>query len=249
MLWAFERRIIPGLFKFSRQPWSASRLCPLRYMRSNQARTLYSSSPRQTSIKHTHVNADSPPNEPIELELPSPVNYVEKTTPLITETEVRRYIYPLHHRGWTVQRMKHKDGFHESGQESPFLVGQWTFKGPVSARKFLKELLRIEDLEKHHASFNLWPGKRPVFTVMTQTHSARKHPIAVPDNSTEPGITLRDVRLAVLLESFLQESQIPLYNGGAAPSQRNQAGTEKLTWEALLSQYPWKHAPEDTAHS
>ena len=144
------------------------------------------------------------------------------------------------------------------GQESPFLVGQWTFKGPVSVRKFLNKLLRIEDFEKvsslfaiykvhpidskpqHHASFKLWSDKRPVFIVMTQTHSARKHPITVQDNSTEPGITLRDVRLAVLLENFLQESQISLYNGDTTLSQHNQAESENLSWEALLSQYPWK---------
>jgi len=75
---------------------------------------------------------------------------------------------------------------------------------------------------------------------MTQTHSARKHPITVQDNSTEPGITLRDVRLAVLLENFLQESQISLYNDDTTLSQHNEDEPENLSWEALLSQYPWK---------
>lgn len=75
---------------------------------------------------------------------------------------------------------------------------------------------------------------------MTQTHSARKHPITVQDNSTEPGITLRDVRLAVLLENFLQESQIPLHNGDTTLSQHNQVASENFSREASLSQYLWK---------
>ncbi|KDR67579.1 hypothetical protein GALMADRAFT_258261 [Galerina marginata CBS 339.88] len=108
--------------------------------------------------------------------------------------------------------------------------------------------MAIEKQEKHHVSFTLWSGKRPVVTVITQTHSARKFDLSessevATDYSTEPGITLRDIRLAVLLENFARDSKL-VFSPPAGTNEHDAATNlsrfEKDSWEDILSRYPWK---------
>ncbi|KAF4621063.1 hypothetical protein D9613_000169 [Agrocybe pediades] len=148
-------------------------------------------------------SSDEPPN----LEIPEPVPYVNRTTPLMTQEETERYFYPLSRRGWKIQKMGVDDGFNVADKDSPFLIGTMTLKGPKSARTLLKQLLAFEEQEKHDVSFNLWSGKRPTLTIISQTHSARKNAEQQTDE-TAPNVTLRDVRFAVLLETFAKEAGV-----------------------------------------
>ncbi|KAF8894324.1 hypothetical protein CPB84DRAFT_1782794 [Gymnopilus junonius] len=185
-------------------------------------------------------NQSNPPERALglpNLELPPPIPHISRTTALLTKPEAVNYLYPLYCRGWVIKSMVPNDGFNDPDRKSPFLVGKFTVKGPKSARQLLRDLLSIEDQEKQHVSFELWSGKRPVITVTTQTHSARKSPELEAVNSTEPGITLRDIRFAVLLEKVVENTNI-LFSG--QESQNSSDIVQSSTWKELLSQYPWK---------
>jgi len=119
--------------------------------------------------------------------------------------------------------------------QSPFMIHKYRFKGTKSARTFLKEIFRIESEEKHHISFNLWSEKRPVITVMTQTHSARRFDQDIENDRVriEPGLTLRDIRFAVLLDNLLDSPDNLI---ARVPDSRESCSTDKaIAWKSLAS--------------
>ncbi|KAF9050189.1 hypothetical protein BJ165DRAFT_1457081 [Panaeolus papilionaceus] len=136
-----------------------------------------------------------------------------KVMPALNKEELGQLLEPLRQRTWKIDHITPNDGFNQTDEESPFLTRKIRFKGPVSARKFVTELMRIEDEEQHHISFNLWSGKRPIVTIFTQTHCAQV------GGETRPAITSRDIRLAARLESFLGESQLTFKGGRVEESQ------------------------------
>ncbi|PPR04384.1 hypothetical protein CVT26_004222 [Gymnopilus dilepis] len=201
------------------------------------------SSPRALSTGNTshHDSPANPASHLPELVLPPPVPYISRTTALLTKAEAEQYLYPLFCRGWTIKSMAPNDGFNDANKESPFLVGKFILKGPKSARKFVRELLSIQEQEKHDVSFNLWSGKRPSLTIITRTHSAQKPTPSesTADSSTEPGITLRDVRLAVLLEIAAKDAEV-IFKPESIQNQDNSVQDPISTFQELLSRHPWK---------
>ncbi|KAF8800238.1 hypothetical protein BYT27DRAFT_7200422 [Phlegmacium glaucopus] len=182
------------------------------------------------------------PEEFSELVLPGPVKYVERSTPMIMKSELDEFFYPLFRRGWEIKRLEANDNSSHSNHASPFLVRKFRFKGNRSARAFLQEIFRIESEEKHHISFNLWSEKRPVITVMTQTHSSRRfdqntETDHVTTDVIEPGLTLRDIRIAVLLENLLDDTKNLI---ARVPDSEEHCDADRAAaWQILLSQYPF----------
>ena len=112
----------------------------------------------------------------MEILLPGPVKYIERSTPIITKNELDEYFYPLFCRGWEIKRLESGDTdsvrehfdfgnrnsplnshtyYHIQGHPSPFLVRKFRFKGNRSARAFLQEIFRIESEEKVRGSVEL----------------------------------------------------------------------------------------------
>ena len=80
---------------------------------------------------------------------------------------------------------------------------------------------------------------------MTQTHSARKlnqdkESDRVTTDRIEPGLTLRDIRIAVLLENLLDSP----YNLIARihDSEEYRSADRAVAWQILLSQYPFTNS-------
>ncbi|CAA7260656.1 unnamed protein product [Cyclocybe aegerita] len=160
------------------------------------------------------------------MKLPDPVKYVERALPLITKPEVEEYFGPLFLHGWSLAGMK----LTEDTPKTPFLVAILAFKSLKASRKLLQRLLSLEGQENHHTSFNLLStGKHPILTILIQTHSARHYD---PEGTISPGITLRDIRLAVSLQKFAEEADLLV-------PQELSGELDKETWEALLDAYPW----------
>lgn len=201
----------------------------------------YSSTVSQQPASSARTSYKLLPEESPELLLPDPVKYIERSTPMITKSELDEYFYPLFCRGWEIKPLEANGSLNDPNLASPFLVRKYRFKGNRSSRAFLQEIFRIESEENHHISFNLWSEKRPVITVMTQTHSSRRFDQNVEGDRVtageiEAGLTLRDIRIAVLLENLLDDANNLITR---VPDSEERCGTDRAAaWQNLLSQYP-----------
>lgn len=74
-----------------------------------QNRRLYSSTARQQLESSARTSHKLFYKESIELLLPGPVKYIERSTPMITKSELDEYFYPLFCRGWGIQRLETSD--------------------------------------------------------------------------------------------------------------------------------------------
>lgn len=90
---------------------------------------------------------------------------------------------------------------------------------------------------QHHISFNLWSEKRPVIKVMTQTHSSRRFDQNLQIDVIEPGLSLRDIRIAVLIENLLDNPNNLIAR--VLDESEEYCDTDRAAaWQILLSQYP-----------
>lgn len=77
---------------------------------------------------------------------------------------------------------------------------------------------------------------------MTQTHSARRFGQGIENDRVttdviEPGLTLRDIRIAVLLENLLDSPNNLI---ARIPDSEECRSTDRaVAWQILLSQYPF----------
>lgn len=77
---------------------------------------------------------------------------------------------------------------------------------------------------------------------MTQTHSARRFEQDIENNriatdGIEPGLTLRDIRFAVLLENLLDSPNNLI---ARVPDSREYRSTDRaVEWKILLSKHPF----------
>lgn len=127
-------------------------------------------------------------------------------TPWLGRSGIEEYLHPLYKRGWkpSVQESSVK------GKESTFLSAEYAFKKFDEAVKFVGDVGVIAHDEDHHPStITITHGKKTTkVSLVTQTHAA-KRPAPAPAESAEsppsyvrvPGITIRDVRFAILVES------------------------------------------------
>lgn len=160
--------------------------------------------------------------------------------PFITDEEIATYLPPLYARGWTVQPSDPK----AAKKPAPELVKRFVFSAHETLEAFLHlDLLDITESEnvrddnlthtvslrahsratmQHHAWRDITPDP-PSMVVRVHTHSGLRpaRDAEEPRRArVQPGITLRDVRFAYLLEQRLAA------RGGTA----ERAGAENVPW-------------------
>ncbi|KAF9474708.1 hypothetical protein BDN70DRAFT_996888 [Pholiota conissans] len=171
-----------------------------------------------TPTLHQDTHLQSPRGSQIP-PLLSPSAEETKTPQPITKDELQRYIYPLLCHGW----MLNTDSTTNNGL---CLSRKMVMKGPVSARKFIKQIFAIEDSLSHHVtSLNLDGERRPNLTIVAQTHDLER-----------PWLSLRDASLASSLETIYRAEGYGVFKGRPA---QPPILFDLATWEELLSDYPW----------
>ncbi|KAI0729237.1 hypothetical protein C8Q72DRAFT_794696 [Fomitopsis betulina] len=136
--------------------------------------------------------------------------------PYLSQEEITKYLAPLYDQGWRIGSSHFTLQKHvaPSAQEAPELAKAFLFlpEREEAWIAFIEEVAKIQSQEDHHCTL-LIDGA--CVHVRTHTHSAR--PLvdenAKPGNALDrPGITLRDVRLATLIEEAFR----PFLTAGAA---------------------------------
>jgi len=135
--------------------------------------------------------------------LPNAPNY---PCPYLTKEEIVRYLSPLYQQGWFIGSSEFtKDKrLPRDDDAAPELVKIFFF-GPEhheAAFEFAESVGNVQTAEDHHCTMLV---DNESVHIRTHTHSARPLP-KTPDEKPpqSPGITLRDVRLAILIEQKFQ---------------------------------------------
>lgn len=142
-------------------------------------------------------------------DLPSAPRY---PCPHLTESETSGYVRPLEAFGWTIEVWDGPRGPKEPSEHVAELMRRFELASREATERFVadaKELVKKENVSTHlcssewfvQVSLNVHAKHHPIMTVdntsvliRTHTHSAKKGDIKCP------GVTLRDIRLAYLLE-------------------------------------------------
>ncbi|KZT73564.1 hypothetical protein DAEQUDRAFT_662081 [Daedalea quercina L-15889] len=142
--------------------------------------------------------------------LPSLPEAPKYPCPYLTEQEIAMYLQPLYEQGWFIgssEFMKDK----RLGREveyAPQLVKIFRFSPTHPEHReallaFMESVSQMQTAENHHCNV-LVDGES--VQIRTHTHSARPLPNTNEENPRErPGITLRDVRLAILVEQLFHD--------------------------------------------
>ncbi|KAH8119436.1 hypothetical protein DFH11DRAFT_1722941 [Phellopilus nigrolimitatus] len=162
-----------------------------------------------TSMQDARSNSQS--NAHI-LEPPIPVH--GWPTPLVTQEDIDKYFPALYAHEWSVSKhiweKRDKTG-KPTGELIEYAALQTSFHLPsdepdkTKTKEELDALLNeLEEKENHHVERIIG---EITFTIRTSTHSAVRLPLASqPDTKKKrmPGITLRDVRFAILLDELVR---------------------------------------------
>jgi len=154
--------------------------------------------------------------------------------PYLSDEEIATYLVPLYAFGWFVVSSEHdrKDQKSPPKNASPVLSTLIILPEdqPQLAPHLTNELKRIQTEENHHCTTDI-SGSR--MTISTHTHSAR--PLSEPGSRSQPrkrpGITLRDIRLAILIERALQP--YPWYSAVRKPGPWQNPGALPRTMEQV----------------
>ncbi|KAK0213195.1 hypothetical protein DFS33DRAFT_1287179 [Desarmillaria ectypa] len=147
------------------------------------------------SLYTSQGNVDLPPS------LPTTV-----PTHWLSEDELKQYIPPLMRVGWCLRW--------SSKLKSCELSSEFPIAGYKTAMRFMNDISIIADEENHHPERIGFASKR--LSISVQTHSALSPPISLPGRAeggpvpyTYPGITLRDVHFAMLVQRQYAENYQP----------------------------------------
>ncbi|TFK84083.1 hypothetical protein K466DRAFT_589212 [Polyporus arcularius HHB13444] len=116
--------------------------------------------------------------------------------PFLTEEEINTYLTPLYRRSWTVQPSSHGP----TKKAAPELVKRFDFSSGSQVGEFLERVGWVQESENHHETREV---NESSVTIRVHTHSGLRpasHPEEPRKRRVCPGITLRDVRFAYLLE-------------------------------------------------
>ncbi|KAL7279140.1 hypothetical protein ACG7TL_006980 [Trametes sanguinea] len=134
---------------------------------------------------------------PADSELPQLPPAPPYPCPFLTDEEIKIYLFPLYERGWTVHPSQ------TAKKPAPELVKRFEFDPHSAAlQSFLDDINSVTEGENHHATLDIGSSP-PSVTVRVHTHSGLRpalHPEEPRKGRVQPGITLRDVRFAYLLE-------------------------------------------------
>ncbi|KAG7446631.1 uncharacterized protein BT62DRAFT_932072 [Guyanagaster necrorhizus] len=124
----------------------------------------------------------------------------------LSEDELRQYIPPLIRVGWCLRW--------STKLKSCRLSSEFPVAGYKTAMRFMNDVSEIADEENHHPEQISFANKR--LSISVQTHSALSPPISPlgqdagePVLYKYPGVTLRDVRFAMLVQRQYMENYQP----------------------------------------
>ncbi|KAK0505186.1 hypothetical protein EDD18DRAFT_326797 [Armillaria luteobubalina] len=126
----------------------------------------------------------------------------------LSEDELKRYIPPLMRVGWCLRW--------STKLKSCELSSDFPIAGYNTAMRFMNDISAIAKEENHHPERVGFASKR--LSISVQTHSALSPPISFSDSKGAarepvpykyPGITLRDVRFAMLVQRQYLEMYQP----------------------------------------
>ncbi|SJK97078.1 uncharacterized protein ARMOST_00328 [Armillaria ostoyae] len=124
----------------------------------------------------------------------------------LSEDELQQYIPPLMRVGWCIRW--------STKLKSCELSSEFPIAGYKTAMRFMNDISSIADEENHHPERVGFASKR--LNISVQTHSALSPPISLPEGAAGdpvlykyPGVTLRDVRFAMLVQRQYVEKYQP----------------------------------------
>ncbi|KAK7059093.1 hypothetical protein VNI00_001717 [Paramarasmius palmivorus] len=142
-------------------------------------------------------------------------------TPWLDPHEVEHYLLPLqrdhHWRVTFVQKAQHP---------ALTLQKRYNFKKGPSALNFMKDVIDIANAEDHHPTSLEYGEDKPYVSLGVRTHSAKipqqlmaylleniRPETDPPTSPRRQGITLRDVRFALLVDQCFQECYVDRGDG------------------------------------
>ncbi|CAL1706629.1 unnamed protein product [Somion occarium] len=175
--------------------------------------------------------------------------------PHLSDEEVETYLFPLYARLWSITQC---DIEWNGALRKPLMLSKtMVFPSFTAAMGFAKDLVHKIEAEEHHPRLTIDNNR---VTVSTHTHSAIIPGIS-PDDKTSPyrkfpGVTLRDVRLAIEIE-LIYERHIFMDSSIAAvaiPSGRYPASLHDISGYRIpspTSSYPGEEddaVPSEVEH-
>ncbi|KAL0071833.1 hypothetical protein AAF712_000755 [Marasmius tenuissimus] len=146
-------------------------------------------------------------------QIPPPVN--GWPTPWLEPPEVKEYLFPLlRDSQWRLNFVP------KASLSVPTLCKTFNFKGGVSALAFMKDVVTIADTEDHHpAAIQFNESPQPHVYIGVRTHSGKISPALLeyfteriradpPSKLRRQGITMRDIRFALLVEERFKEQYL-----------------------------------------
>ncbi|KAH9850311.1 hypothetical protein C2E23DRAFT_321367 [Lenzites betulinus] len=128
-------------------------------------------------------------------ELPDAPRY---PCPFLTDEQIATYLVPLYARVWCVRGSNP-----DLGKPAPELVKNFSFLTPEKLDEFRRDVAEVTQSEDHHAVEIIDLSSTPTMSIRVHTHSGLRpaRDANEPRRArVQPGITLRDVRFAYLVE-------------------------------------------------
>ncbi|KAK7019851.1 hypothetical protein R3P38DRAFT_2970525 [Favolaschia claudopus] len=147
-----------------------------------------------------------PPLQPLALPFAS--------VPSVTQTEIDKYVVPLYERNWLIftempNLILNGETLERRARTVSLLGKKFRFLRGRSTANFLADVVDFALQEEHEPRITMFLGRTGQHLLL-RTHTSRT--IADNDNLVEqsvcPGISARDLRLAILLENHYQDKYV-----------------------------------------
>ncbi|KAI0775279.1 hypothetical protein BD413DRAFT_534697 [Trametes elegans] len=123
--------------------------------------------------------------------------------PVLTEEEIQHFVQPLLNRSWSKKALPAAES--TEGRIPSVLEKVFSFEHRAALDAFLQDVQDVTEAENHHADLDVKP-EGPAVIVSVHTHTALWPPQYEGEKRrarVKPGLSLRDVRFAMLLEERL----------------------------------------------
>ncbi|KAI0833394.1 hypothetical protein BC628DRAFT_1343492 [Trametes gibbosa] len=147
----------------------------------------------------------------LEADLPDLPDAPPYPCPFLTDEQIATYLTPLYARAWSVRGSNP-----HPRRPAPELVKQFCFTTQERLDAFRRDVDIVTQIEDHHPSKELNQSDTPSIVIRVHTHSGLR-PARDADEPRrariQPGITLRDIRFAYLVEQRFSASLHGLSSG------------------------------------
>lgn len=151
-------------------------------------------------------------------------------TTWLTQEEFEKYIPPLYSRGWGIRYMYPNKQF--CGCNTGELFVRYQFSSYASALEFVQSMGRVAITEMHHPRLLCANYTKHVSVALhTLTNWAKRD----PGKEIEPGITIRDIRLAILADAHYTKN----YAAKVKDRRRLASLVCKPRWEDYVRHLDW----------